>query len=68
MLKVNDKDTRMTPIFIANFEHISHLVLMFLLLTLNMYMRAGHQQKTNKAVHGKNSCEKYSIFHLWKAP
>ena len=40
MFKVNNKDTRMTPrrsgIFIVNFEHISHLVLVFLLLTLNM--------------------------------
>ena len=31
MLKVNDKD-----IFIVNFERISHLVLVFLLLTMNM--------------------------------
>ena len=31
MLKANDKD-----IFIVNFERISHLVLVFLLLTLNM--------------------------------
>ena len=32
MFKVNNKDNR---IFIANFKHISHLVLVFLLLTLN---------------------------------
>ena len=31
MIKVNNKDT-----FIVNFEHISYLVLVFLLLTLNM--------------------------------
>ena len=31
MLKVNNKD-----IFMVNFEHISHLILVFLLLTLNM--------------------------------
>ena len=40
MFKVNSKDTRTTPsrssIFIVNFEHISHFVLVFLLLTLNM--------------------------------
>ena len=41
LFKVNDKNTRTTPwrrsgIFIVNFEHISHLVLVFLLLTLNM--------------------------------
>ena len=45
MLKVNNKDTRMTPerrqlrpcgVFIVNFERISNLVLVFLFLTLNM--------------------------------
>ena len=39
-VQVNNKDTRTTPIrsgvFIVNFEHISHFVLVFLLLTLNM--------------------------------
>ena len=35
MFKVNNKDTRTMPlasfgVFIVNFEHISHLVLMFL--------------------------------------
>ena len=34
MFKVNNKDTRTTPE--RRFEHISHLVLVFLLLTLNM--------------------------------
>ena len=41
MFKANNKDTEMMPlesfcVFIVNFEHISHLVLVFLLLTLNM--------------------------------
>ena len=41
MLKVNNKDTRKTPsrrsvVFIVNFEHISHIVLVLLLLTLDM--------------------------------
>ena len=41
MFKVNNKDTRMTSmawcrVFIVNFEHVSHLVLVFLLLTLKM--------------------------------
>ena len=43
MFKVNDKDTtlkrrywRRSGVFIVNFEHISHLVLVFLLLALNM--------------------------------
>ena len=39
MFKVNNKDTRIkiwyrSGIFIVNFEHISHLVLLFPLLTL----------------------------------
>ena len=46
MLKVNDKGTRTTPwrrsgVFIVNFEHFSHLVLVFPLLTLNMKLPDG---------------------------
>ena len=50
MFKVsNNKDTRTTPerrhwhrsgVFIVNFEHVSHRVIMFLLLTLNMSLPA----------------------------
>ena len=39
MFKVNNKDTegrRRSGVFIVNFEHIPHLVLVFLLLNLNM--------------------------------
>ena len=38
MLKVNNKDTRYhrSGIFIVNFEHISHLILVILLFTFNM--------------------------------
>ena len=39
MFKVNNKDTRAmrrSGVFIVNFKHISHLALVFLLLTLNM--------------------------------
>ena len=36
MFKVNNKDIFIYGIFIINFEHISYLVLVFLLLTLNM--------------------------------
>ena len=32
---------RRSGVFIANFEHISHLVLVFLLLILNMQMQDG---------------------------
>ena len=40
MFKVNNKDTRTMPwrgsgVFIINFKHVSHLVLLFLLLTLS---------------------------------
>ena len=38
MFKVNNKDV----IFIVNFEHISQLFPVFLLLTLNMQMLAGY--------------------------
>ena len=46
MFKVGNEDTRSTPlayrsgVFIANIEHISHLVLVCLLLTLTMKMPA----------------------------
>ena len=45
MKKVNNRNTRATSmtssgVFIANFEHISHLLLVFLLLTLNKQMLA----------------------------
>ena len=33
-------------VFIVNFEHISHLVLVFLLLTLNMQLPARMQMET----------------------
>ena len=52
MLKLNQRNTRTRceicssvknrpGDFIVNFEHISHLIVMFLLLILNMYLQAG---------------------------
>ena len=41
MFKVNNKDNRtaaMTRVFAVNFEHISHIVLVFPLLSLNKWM------------------------------
>ena len=35
-IKIPERDWWRSGIFIVNFEHISHLVLVFLLLTLNM--------------------------------
>ena len=41
MFKVNNKATRTTSgVFIVNFDHISHLFLVFLWLTLNKYVLA----------------------------
>ena len=58
LLKFNNRNTRTCPkltiktperrqwrrsgVFIVNFEHISHLVLVFLLLTLNLQMPTGY--------------------------
>ena len=38
---------RRSGVFIINFEHISQLFLMFLLLTLNKYILAENYVKTN---------------------
>ena len=45
MFEVNNKDSRTT-----NLEHISHIVLVFLLLTLNMSLPAGLRNQTNVLV------------------
>ena len=44
MFKVNNKDIywRRSGVFIVNFEHISHLVLVFLLSTLSRQIPAGN--------------------------
>ena len=45
MFKVDNEDTRTTPmasgVFIVNFEHISYLVLLLLLLTLSRKIPVG---------------------------
>ena len=52
MLKVSSKDWRRSGVFIVNFEHISHLFVQFLLLTLDMWMFAGtYQSKDTKNTH-----------------
>ena len=49
MFQVNNKDTRTTPdnvlVFIVNFENISHLVLVFLLLTLSRWFTQTIQKR-----------------------
>ena len=66
MFKVNNKDTQndangvVLGVFLVNFEHISRLVLVFLLLTLNWQMpvgiknveHAGHVKRKNTRVLG----------------
>ena len=49
MFKVNNKDTRRrnwhrSGVFIVNFEHISHVILVFLLLNLKGNSRLGYRQ------------------------
>ena len=74
MFKVNNKDT--TGVFIVNLEHISHLVLVLLLLTWNMQFLAGYISLLIKFVYrrkrllrniefksGKNLYEE--IFSQW---
>ena len=57
MFKVNNKDT---SVFIVNFEHISHLVLVFLLLTLNIYTNANKDsEKVNKDTKKANTLDLY---------
>ena len=69
MFKVNNKDTRTTPsasllcLFTVNFEHISHLVLVFLLLILNMPLRAG-QMQCNIIIAKRNRILLNNIFKL----
>ena len=50
MFQANNKDTKITSLtlnnaFIVNFEHISHILLLFLLLTLNRQILAGKYLK-----------------------
>ena len=41
---------RRSGVFLVNFEHISHLALVFLLLTLNMQLPAGHLKTENLTI------------------
>ena len=64
MFKVNNKDTRKTPLeHTWNFEHISHLVLVFLLLTFNMYVLAG-SELPNENLHYITFAQKESHWLL----
>ena len=50
MFKGNSKDWRRSGIFNVNFEHILHLVLVFLLLTLSKQMPAGRSIYINDKI------------------
>ena len=51
IFKVNYKDTRTrSGVFIVNFEHISHLFLVLLLLPLNKQMFAGSYPVDSKTL------------------
>ena len=43
--------TRRSGVFIVNFEHISHFVLVFLLLTLNIYFPVSYIKPNNFLVN-----------------
>ena len=55
---------RRSGIFIVNFKHISHLVLVFLLLTLNMYLPAGLLALT-KSIQSEKSGRYFLTIHLF---
>ena len=59
MFKVNNKDNRtaaMTRVFAVNFEHISHIVLVFPLLSLNKWMPIELRLKNHNisSIYAKN--------------
>ena len=43
--KVNNKKRRRSGVFIVKFEHISHLFIVFLMLTLNNLVFGGYLKK-----------------------
>ena len=47
VIKVNNKNTR-TNVILYLFEHIQQINLIFLLLTLNMYLSVGYRIKSTK--------------------
>ena len=58
MFKVNNKNSTTTPGVVVlslfvNFEHISHLALVFLVLTLSRSMSVGEQNKDSSRSKGK---------------
>ena len=55
MFKVNKNVRRRSGVFIINFEHVSHLFLVFLFLILNKQMLAGILLFTSCSLDGKSA-------------
>ena len=65
MFKVNNRKTNhRSGVFIVNFEHISHLVLVFLLVTLNMQLPVGKKIKFRKDFFESIESHKYILVIL----
>ena len=58
MYKKEHRQWRRSSVFIVNFEHISHLVLVFLLLTLNKQLPTGFKREIFLAGGYHYDCEK----------
>ena len=57
MFIINNKDTirrhwRLSAVFVVNFERISHLFLVFLLLTLKKYLLTGYRNRNRNIAYG----------------
>ena len=55
-LTIKIPERRQWRIFVVNFEHISHLDLVFLLLTLNIYLPAGNISKHSELIYTTFNC------------
>ena len=69
MFKFNNKEVRTlslrhSDVFIANFEHISHLFLLFLLFTLNKDMLDG-KKEIHITISGKHTKREVRI-NVWQ--
>ena len=64
-LTIKTLDRRCSDVFIINFEHISRLFLVYLLLTLNKQMLARIKILTGSSIH---NCIIFSIFFTMLRP
>ena len=59
------RHSRHFGVFIVNSEHISHLVLVFMLLILNMYLPAGVTNRTKKLFDMINNSNYSEVKYFW---